>query len=94
MDTETTTASTGVLSAFPDHWQRRHLLDLESLSAEELHVILRLAEEFKQYMNRSREKLSLLKGMTCANIFFEDSIQNIVMAILSFFAKLTLSFPI
>jgi aspartate carbamoyltransferase catalytic subunit len=73
VDTETTTASTGVLSAFPDHWQRRHLLDLESLSAEELHVILRLAEEFKQYMNRSREKLSLLKGKTCANIFFEDS---------------------
>ena len=75
MDTETTTASTGVLAAFPDHWQRRHLLDIESLSAEELLVILRLAEEFKQYINQTREKLTLLKGKTCANIFFENSIK-------------------
>jgi len=73
VDTETTTATAGIMAAFPDHWQRRHLLDIESLSAEELQTILRLAQEFKQYMNHSREKLTLLKGKTCANIFFEDS---------------------
>ncbi|MEC9001908.1 MAG: aspartate carbamoyltransferase catalytic subunit, partial [Planctomycetota bacterium] len=73
MGTETTTSDTEFIPSFPDQWQRRHLLDLESLSAEELQAILHVAQQFKEYMGRSREKLSLLKGRTCANIFFEDS---------------------
>ena len=73
MGTETTTSDTEFTPSFPDQWQRRHLLDLESLSAEELQAILQVAQQFKEYMGRSREKLSLLKGRTCANIFFEDS---------------------
>ena len=73
MGTEITSSNARVFPSFPDQWNRRHLLDLESLSAEELQTILRLAEEFKQYSSQSREKLALLKGRTCANIFFEDS---------------------
>ena len=55
MGTETTTSDTEFMPTFPDQWQQRHLLDLESLSAEEIQVILHLAEQFKQYMGRSRE---------------------------------------
>ncbi|HIA19466.1 MAG TPA: aspartate carbamoyltransferase catalytic subunit [Planctomycetaceae bacterium] len=73
VDTETTSSSRRVFPSFPDQWQRRHLLDLESLSAEELQIILQLSEEFKQQTSQGNQKFSLLKGRTCANIFFEDS---------------------
>ena len=61
------------LSVFPSTWTRRHLLDLESLSAEELTLILDTAEQFKQTTNGCRDKLDLLNGRTCCNLFFENS---------------------
>jgi aspartate carbamoyltransferase catalytic subunit len=59
--------------ALPDLWKRSHLLDLESLSAEELTCVLDTAERFKQKTNGCRTKLSLLAGRTVANLFFENS---------------------
>lgn len=54
-------------------WTRRHLLDLESLSAEEITLILDTAEAFKQATAGGRGKLQVLAGKTFANLFFEDS---------------------
>jgi len=57
----------------PPGWKRRHLLDLESLSADELVLILDTAERFKQATDGCRRRLPVLVGKTCANLFFEDS---------------------
>ena len=54
-------------------WTRRHLLGLESLSAEEITLILDTAAALKEATGGCREKLSILSGKTCANLFFENS---------------------
>ncbi|MEX2027710.1 MAG: aspartate carbamoyltransferase, partial [Pirellulaceae bacterium] len=60
-------------STIPSVWTRRHLLDLESLSAEELTCILDAAEAFKAATDDCRRKISVLTGRTLANLFFENS---------------------
>jgi aspartate carbamoyltransferase catalytic subunit len=54
-------------------WTRRHLLDVESLSAEEINVILDRARDFKEATANCAQKIPLLAGRTCANLFFENS---------------------
>lgn len=61
------------IGAVPAAWTRRHLLDLESLSAEELNIILDAARMFKEVTGDCRQKIPLLTGKTCANLFFENS---------------------
>ncbi|MCD0459306.1 aspartate carbamoyltransferase catalytic subunit [Roseiconus lacunae] len=61
------------LTGYTDSWQRRHLLDLESLSADEIRTLLDVAQELKEATEGCRRKLSLLSGKTCANLFFENS---------------------
>ena len=65
-----TTADFGTIPAV---WTRPHLLDLESLSAEELNCILDAAMAFKDATDGCRRKLSVLSGRTLANLFFENS---------------------
>ncbi|MEQ8788605.1 MAG: aspartate carbamoyltransferase catalytic subunit [Pirellulaceae bacterium] len=65
--------NTQTVQRAPLTWTRRQLLDLESLSAEELTIILDRAFELKQATDGCRTKLSLLQGRTCANLFFENS---------------------
>ncbi|MEX2175992.1 MAG: aspartate carbamoyltransferase catalytic subunit [Pirellulaceae bacterium] len=57
----------------PKVWTRRHLLDLESLSAEELTCILEAAAAFKQATGNCSRKIQVLEGRTLANLFFENS---------------------
>src|SRR5438270_7317086 len=57
----------------PASWTRRHLLDLESLSAEELNVILDSAASFKEATANCSRRLPILAGRTCATLFFENS---------------------
>jgi aspartate carbamoyltransferase catalytic subunit len=57
----------------PSLWQRRHLLDLESLSAAELLCVLDTAARFKQATDGCRSKLPVLTGKTTCNLFFENS---------------------
>lgn len=58
---------------FPEKWTRRHLLDLESLSSSEIETLLDVADALKEATNGCRNKVSLLSGKTCANLFFENS---------------------
>ena len=58
---------------FPDTWRRRHLLDLETLSSEEIQTILDVADQMKTLTDGCRRKISLLGGRTCANVFYENS---------------------
>ena len=61
------------MGAVPDTWTRRHLLDLESLSAEELNIILDAAASFKDATDGCKNKIQALSGKTVANLFFENS---------------------
>jgi aspartate carbamoyltransferase catalytic subunit len=54
-------------------WERRHLLGLEELSAEELLHIFRTAESFKEVSTRSIKKVPALRGRVVVNLFFENS---------------------
>jgi aspartate carbamoyltransferase catalytic subunit len=57
----------------PETWTRRDLLDLESLTLEELTTILDTAFAFKRATEGCRKKLPLLEGKTSSNLFFENS---------------------
>lgn len=54
-------------------WNRKHLLTLEELSAEELRFVLDTADSFKEVSTRSVKKVPALRGRVVVNAFFEDS---------------------
>jgi len=51
----------------------KHLLDIESLSKEEIELILDTAVPFKELFTKSVKKVSFLRGKTVVNIFYEPS---------------------
>ena len=54
-------------------WQRKHLLGLHDLSAEEITHILDTAKGFEQVSTRSVKKAPVLRGKVIVTLFFEDS---------------------
>src|SRR5687768_16936992 len=54
-------------------WERKHLLSLEELSADEIRLILDQADTFKEVSTRSVKKVPALRGRVVVNAFFEDS---------------------
>ena len=54
-------------------WNRKHLLGLRELSAEEITYILDTAQGFEQISTRSIKKAPPLRGKVVVNLFFEDS---------------------
>src|SRR3979409_218635 len=54
-------------------WNRKHLLDIESLSAEEIITVLDTARAFKAVGERAIKKVPALRGKTVINLFIEPS---------------------
>jgi aspartate carbamoyltransferase catalytic subunit len=54
-------------------WNRRHLLGLEDLCADEIRFVLDTADSFKEVSTRSVKKVPALRGRVVVNLFFEDS---------------------
>ncbi|MCL5270592.1 MAG: aspartate carbamoyltransferase catalytic subunit, partial [bacterium] len=54
-------------------FKRKHLLDLESLSAGEIRLILENARGFKEIFTRSIKKVPALRGKTVCSLFYENS---------------------
>lgn len=54
-------------------FQRKHLLDLESLTADEIRLILENTRSFKEIFTRSIKKVPALRGKTVCTLFFENS---------------------
>jgi aspartate carbamoyltransferase catalytic subunit len=54
-------------------WTRKDLLDLESLSAAELTLVLDTARELKAVGQRTIKKVPALRGKTVVNLFIEPS---------------------
>ncbi|HYT60364.1 MAG TPA: aspartate carbamoyltransferase catalytic subunit [Haliangiales bacterium] len=55
------------------NWNRKHLLDIESLSAEEITTVLDTARAFKDVGQRPIKKVPALRGKTVVNLFIEPS---------------------
>lgn len=51
----------------------KHLLGIESLSVEEIELILRTARSFKEISTRPIKKVPTLRGKSVINLFFEAS---------------------
>src|SRR6187401_2255229 len=54
-------------------WQRKHLLDIESLTPEEIVTVLDTARAFKAVGERAIKKVPALRGKTVVNLFVEPS---------------------
>jgi len=54
-------------------WQRKDLLGLEELDADEINLVLDTADSFKEISTRSIKKVPALRGKTIVNLFFEPS---------------------
>jgi aspartate carbamoyltransferase catalytic subunit len=54
-------------------WTRKHLLDIQSLSAEEIVTVLDTARAFKAVGERAIKKVPALRGKTVINLFVEPS---------------------
>jgi aspartate carbamoyltransferase catalytic subunit len=54
-------------------WHRKHLLDIESLTADEINTVLDTARAFKSVGERAIKKTPALRGKTVINLFIEPS---------------------
>src|SRR5947199_23600 len=54
-------------------WNRRHLLDIESLTVDEINTVLDTARAFKAVGERAIKKVPALRGKTVINLFVEPS---------------------
>ncbi len=54
-------------------WNRKHLLDIETLSREEVLTVLNTAKAFKAVGERAIKKVPALRGKTVINLFVEPS---------------------
>src|SRR5881396_980487 len=65
--------STNPTIPFVVSWTRKHLLDIESLSADEIVTVLDTARAFKAVGERAIKKVPALRGKTVINLFVEPS---------------------
>lgn len=54
-------------------WNRKHLLDIQSLTADEIVTVLDTAKAFKAVGERAIKKVPALRGKTVVNLFVEPS---------------------
>src|ERR1700689_279585 len=54
-------------------WHRKHLLDIESLTPDEIRTVLDTARAFKAVGERAIKKVPALRGKTVVNLFIEPS---------------------
>ena len=55
------------------NWNRKHLLSLEDLDSSEIMKILETTKVFAEVLDRPIKKVAPLRGLTVANLFFENS---------------------
>jgi aspartate carbamoyltransferase catalytic subunit len=59
--------------AFPAVWQKKDLLGIKDLAAQEIQLILDTAESFKEISTREIKKVPTLRGKTVITLFYEAS---------------------
>lgn len=69
-------ASTSEVDSAPkpaEKLRQRHLFGLATYQADELHLILNTAREFRRVLDRQIRRVPSLRGVTVVNLFFEPS---------------------
>lgn len=57
-----------------DHgWQRRHVLDLDDMSVEEIEQVLSTADAMREVLSREVPRVPALRGTTIVTLFYENS---------------------
>jgi len=54
-------------------WKRRHLLDLDDFSVEELDLMMRTTDTMKEVLSREIPRVPALRGTTVVTLFYENS---------------------
>jgi aspartate carbamoyltransferase catalytic subunit len=54
-------------------WQRRHLLDLDDFSVDELDLLMRNTDVMKEVLSREVPRVPALRGTTIVTLFYENS---------------------
>ncbi|HCR28645.1 MAG TPA: aspartate carbamoyltransferase [Opitutae bacterium] len=54
-------------------WNRKDLISIEELTADEILTVFKTAQAFKKILNRRTAKTPALRGKTVVNLFFENS---------------------
>ena len=52
---------------------RRHVLDLDDFSAEELDLVLRTTDEMREVLGQDVKKITTLRGKVVITLFYEAS---------------------
>ncbi len=53
--------------------RHRHLLGLADYAPDEIRLVLQTARAFREVLNRPIKRVPSLRGVTCCNLFFENS---------------------
>jgi aspartate carbamoyltransferase catalytic subunit len=56
-----------------DQLSQKHLLGIKYIKPEDIHLIFKTADNFKEVINRPIKKVPTLRDVTIANLFFENS---------------------
>ena len=56
-----------------DNISTKHLLGIKDLTEEDIQLIFKTADSFKEVINRPIKKVPSLRDITIANLFFENS---------------------
>jgi aspartate carbamoyltransferase catalytic subunit len=54
-------------------WQRRHVLDLDDFSSDEISLVLETADAMKEVLAREVPRVPTLRGTTIITLFYENS---------------------
>jgi aspartate carbamoyltransferase catalytic subunit len=54
-------------------WQRKHLLDLDDFSVDELETVMRTTDTMKEVLSREVPRVPALRGTTLVTLFYENS---------------------
>ena len=56
-----------------EHLSTGHLLGIKQITADDINLIFKTADQFKEILNRPIKKVPSLRDITVANLFFENS---------------------
>jgi aspartate carbamoyltransferase catalytic subunit len=71
--TEQRTATPTLEPTGPAPWTRRHLLDLDDFSRDEIETVLNTADAMKEVLSRDVPRVPALRGRTIITLFYEAS---------------------
>ena len=69
----TSSASPAAMSAPRADWRRRHVLDLDDFTDDEIELVMRTTDAMKDVLRREVPRTPALRGLTVATLFYEAS---------------------